>query len=261
MKKLEKESVIQIDEIKLGRVTCFIVGTTPLYMHRFGKKAQGEILLPSPKMNAAEKATNLKHDPVAEFRECIYMNREASTPTAIHLPTGMFGKALASAAIDIPGANKSQMQRLTSISSPTVYLYGVPRLDIKMVRQSDMKRTPDMRTRPLFPEWACSVDIDFVASLIKEGQVVNLLAAAGILVGIGDSRPQKGGSNGKFKIVSADDLDYRRIVKNGGRKAQVDAINDPQPSDDETEYLMRWFEKETKRREKVVPSSQAKKVA
>jgi hypothetical protein len=259
--KKDIEKAIQIDEIRMGRVECFIVGTTPLYMHRFGKKAQGEILLPSQKMNQAEKAANLKHDPIAEFRECIYMNRDSNTPTAIHLPTGSFGKAIANAAIDIPGANKSQMQRLTSVSSTTVFLYGVPRLDIKMVRQSDQKRTPDMRTRPLFPEWACSVEVDYVASLIKEGQVVNLLAAAGILCGIGDCRPQRGGSNGKFKIVSGDDLEYLRIVKHGSRKQQIAAINDPQPSDDETEYLMRWFEKETKRREKVVPSSRAEKVA
>jgi len=259
--KKETEKRIQIDEIKIGQLQCHVVGTTPLYMHRFGKKVQEELLLPKVKMNQAEKASNLKHDPLAEFRECIYMNRDSDTPTAIHLPTGAFGKALASAAIDIPGANKSQMQRLTSISSPTIFLYGVPRLDIKMVRQSGMTRTPDMRTRPLFPEWACTVTVEYVASLIKEGQIANLLAAAGILVGIGDNRPQKGGSNGKFKVVSADDLDFRRIVKNGSRKNQIDAINDPQYSDDETEYLMLWFQKETKRREKVVPSTLAKKVA
>lgn len=255
MKKIEKETSIEIMQIKLGRLRCNLLGTTPLYMHRFGSKGQKEILLPSPKKNAAEKASTLKHDPIAEFREATYFNRDVNTPTAFHLPTGMFAKALASAAIDIPGAKKSQMQRLTSITSTTVFLYGIPELDIKMVRMSDIGRTPDMRSRPLFKEWACTIDVDFVASLTKEGQIANLLSAAGILVGIGDNRPQKGGSNGKFKIVPNDDRDFQRILKTGGRQAQLQAYKNPKCADEETEELFRWYLEETKRREKVVPSS------
>jgi hypothetical protein len=252
----KKESnAIEIAEIKMARIRCNILGRTPLIMHRFSKKAREELLFPKAKANAAEKATNLKHDPINEFRECVYLNRDDSTPSRIHTPTDAFSKALANAALDMPGASKSQMLRLTSVVSTQINLFGVPQMRMDMVRSSDMARTPDVRTRSCFSEWACSIEIEFVSSLIKEGHVVNLLGAAGVIVGIGDWRPQKGGSYGKFSVVGDDDEDFQRIVKTQGRKQQVSALAKPTYFDAETEELYLWFVGEAKKREKAVPSS------
>lgn len=255
MAKKPTEAQIEIMPITMGRITCHILGKTPLLMHRFSKKAREQLLFPKGRANAAEKAESLKHDPLMEYRETIYLNRNQKEPSAVHMPDGMFSKALASAALDLPGASKSQILRLVSIASRQINVFGIPQLHMDMVRSSDMARTPDVRSRAIFPEWACKVEIEFVASLLKQNQIVNLLAAAGIIVGVCDYRPQKGGSHGKFSIVDANDPDYLRVIKQGGRAAQLAAIEKPMAFDADTEELFTWFNQEAARRERVLPSS------
>jgi len=254
----KKETQIEIAKISTGTLKMHILGTSPLIMHRFAFKAWQELLFPSGRKNAAERAESLKHDPLNEFREAIYRNRDPSRPSAVHIPAGSFSGAMASAALDIPGASKSQIMRLCTVSSQQIDLYGIPRMGMDMVRSSDMAKTPDVRTRPYFPEWACEIEVQYVSSLIREGQVANLMAAAGSIIGIGDWRPQKGGAFGKFVVVEADDPDYLRIVKECARKPQLAAIDNPIAYNVETEELFAWFNNEVGRREKVVPSSKVK---
>lgn len=242
-------------EMKLGQLSCHIVGTSPMIMHRFSAKAQRELLMPSPKKNRAEKEVSLKHDPVAEFRDSIYLNRDPNTPAAVHIPSNAFSAALANAALDVPGATKSQLMRLTTVADTHIDLFGVPKLFMAMTRSSDMGRTPDVRTRAIFPRWACRVTINYVASLLKERQIANLLATAGLIIGIGDWRSQKGGSYGGFRLAGKDDAEFLDIVKNEGRKAQIRAIERPVCYDADSEELMAWFETEIAKRERSVPSA------
>ena len=247
VKKTETE--ISIQEIHTKRVTAHIIGKTPLIMNRFSEKARQEMLLPAPKKNRAEKATSLKHDPVAEYRGGLYMCREKDAPTDIHLPTNAFHKAVGQAAIDVPGQAKSVMLRLTSVVSPTVHLYGNPALFCRMVRSGGMNAVPDIRTRPIFAEWACVLDFEMVAGLVTETQVMTLLGAAGLFVGIGDWRPQKGGAYGRYVVTAPDDPDFKRIVEGQGRESQLAEIASPHYHDDETEELLTWYFDEASRRE------------
>jgi len=247
------ETQIEIAAITMGRITCHLIGYD-IIMHRYSKKAREQLLFPKGRINSAEKAENLKHDPLGEYRECFYRNRDNTEPALFHLPTGMFSKALAAAALDIPGASKAQILRLASVTTRQINLFGVPQMFMAMTRSSDMAHTPDVRTRPVFPVAACKIEIEFVSSLLKQNQIVNLLAAAGIIVGIGDWRPQKGGPHGKFRIVDADDPEYLRIVKQGGRAAQQAAYDKPVAYDYDTEELYSWFCEEVERRERIVPS-------
>jgi hypothetical protein len=75
------------------------------------------------------------------------------------------------------------------------------------------------------------------------------LGAAGVIIGVGDGRPEKGKlSFGKFRVVSADDRDLLAIMKSGGRKAQDAALADPEFYDLETRKLLTWFNEERGRR-------------
>lgn len=258
MAKKTETSGIEIQEIQMGRVRCNILGVTPMIMHRFDQKAQQELLMPKPKGNRAEREQSLKHDPIAEYRGALYLNRDKSEPAMFHIPSNSFSAAIQNAALDLPGATKSQIKRLTTISSVQINCFGVPKLTMDMVRSSDMNRTPDVRTRPIFIEWACTVEVEYVKTLIKEGQIVNLLSAAGVIGGIGDWRPQKGGAFGKFRIVEDTDKEFVRICKTQGRAPQQKAFDHPIAYDADTEELLAWFHSELKRREKVAPSSKAK---
>jgi hypothetical protein len=167
----------------------------------------------------------------------------------VAIPSTAFKGSIRTAALDMPGAKKAQIGRLTYIAGEYVGVYGVPRLFMSITRSADMNKTPDVRTRAIVPQWACRVSITFVQPLIRAQAVANLLAAAGITVGVGDWRPEKGaGSYGQFRIADKDDAEYQAIVKAAGRKQQVDALENPIPYDDESAELLSWFEDERSKR-------------
>lgn len=240
---------ISIMEIQRGRIDFLVIGTTPMICNAMSGKAAGELLLPSPKKNAAEKAANLKHNPLEEYRNSVYKTRGDSAPTRIYqLPT-CFKKAIISAALDIPGATKSQMGRLISIIGDQIYIYGIPQLHMSIVRMADMNRTPDVRTRVILPRWAAYLTVEYTKPIIKDQAVINLLAAAGITQGIGDWRVQKGSGNyGQFSLVGTDNTEFSEIVTTGGRAAQDAALADPLTYNAETDELLSWFSVESKRR-------------
>jgi hypothetical protein len=156
---------------------------------------------------------------------------------------------MGTAALDTPGAKKAQIGRLVYIEGEQLPIYGTPKVFMAITRSADMNKTPDVRTRALLPEWACKLRITFTKPILREQSIMNLLAAAGFQSGVGDWRQEKGsGSYGSFKLVSADDKDFMRIVKTQGRAAQQAAMDKPEAHNAETEEMLAWFEVETKRR-------------
>lgn len=244
------DEVSDILKVSQGQFECCIVGTSPLILNRMSEKAKRELLMPRGRKNAVEKATTLKHSPMDEYRASAYRLPDPNAPTYLaHLSTAFKG-ALRTAALDMPGAKKSQIGRLTYIAGDYVGIYGVPKLFMSVTRSADINKTPDIRTRAIVPHWACRVVVTYVQPLIRAQAVANLLAAAGLTIGVGDWRPEKGaGSYGQFRISDQNDAEFREIVKNGGRKAQVAAIETPVCYDDETAELLSWYDDEVGRRQ------------
>lgn len=199
-----------------------------------------------------DKATSLKHDPRAEFQASPY--RLTGGPTLLGIPSTAFKGAMMTAALDLPGVQRTQVGRLVYVNNDYVHIYGVPELYMAPVRMADIKRTPDIRTRAIIPKWACKLSVTFTKPLMREQMVLRLLAAAGIVSGVGDGRQEKGTYNfGLFKIVAANDPEFLTIVKNGGTKAQTEAMRAPACYDNETAELLSWYDSELKtRRDKGV---------
>lgn len=251
MAKNKKESgeEIVIMEIQRGVVEFCLVGTSELIIHAMSEKVRKELLMPGEKKTAASKATTLKHNPIDEFLGCFYYLDDPAEGAYVSMPSVAFKKAMCQAALDIPGANKSQIGRLTYVEGVQVPIYGIPKLFMAPVRMSDIGRTPDIRTRPIFPEWACKISVGYTQPILKQQAIINLVAAAGITQGIGDGRQQKGAySFGQFKIVPENDKDFVRICKTQGRAPQIKAIEDPECYDKDTEKMLGWFDVEVKRR-------------
>lgn len=245
----QRETEVNILEITQGKITFFIRGQTPLILNSMSQKAMHELLMPKGRKTAADKAQSLKHNPLEEYRGSVYRTRQNDAPTRLVFPSSAFKKSMGTAALDIPGAKKAQIGRLVWVVGDTVEVYGVPQLFMSVVRSADMNHTPDVRTRAILPEWACRITVQFVKPAINEQSICNLLAAAGVTVGIGDFRQEKGAGNyGQFQLVSDNDKDYARIVKTGGLKAQDAALEDPEMYDIETEQLYTWFNAEMMRR-------------
>jgi hypothetical protein len=247
----KEETISDILTVEKGTILFRVIGTSPLILNRMSEKAKHELLMPKGRKNAAERATTLKHLPVDEYRASAYTLKNDEAPTLLALLSTAFKGALRSAALDMPGAKKAQIGRLTYIDGDFVGIFGLPKLFMSITRSADMNKTPDVRTRAIVPAWAAAFEVTYVQPLIKAQAVANLLAAAGITIGVGDWRPEKGaGSYGQFKIVSntQEEAEFNRIVKAGGRAAQAKALENPVCYDDETTELLSWFEDEKAKR-------------
>jgi hypothetical protein len=246
---------IVVSEIKEGIVDLVLLGKTPLIAHCLSIKTQEDILFPKQKKTSAERAATLKHDPFEEFRTSVNYMLDPKSPTLLGIPAAAPKKAMATAALDIPGAKKAQIGRLTYVTGTLLPIYGTPQIIISTVKNSDMNHTTDMRTRCIFPQWVVRLTVNFVTPPLNATTVINLLHAAGLFVGICDWRAEKGAGNyGSFDVLSVTDAERNpqavELFKQG-RKVQEAAMANPRPYDRNTDELLTWFLNELKVRGKA----------
>lgn len=234
----------------------------PMFYNAMSYKVMQELLLPKGRKTAAERATTLKHDPFREFQDSVYRRRDGERgPTLLTIPSRMCKAAVADVAKRVPGGGTTAaVQQLVSMVGENIDVYGVPQIHLGCVRNSDINRTPDVRTRAILPRWACRVSIRYVQPQLSIEAVATLLQAAGKLNGFGDFRQQKGDGNfGQFRIVDEGDKEFQEILAIGARKAQEAAMQDPAPYDLETERLLDWYESEVGRRRDQISEKLAAK--
>jgi hypothetical protein len=171
-------------------------------------------------------------------------------PTALGLRVTAIKSAMCSAAIETAGLTKAGTQRLLFMPGDHVSLYGVPQLRMDIVRSADIARTPDVRSRAFLPLWGAELSIQYIIPQLAAQSVVTLLANAGLLIGVGDYRQEKGkGAFGSFRVVgSGDDAEWNELIANHGREQQEAALENPEPADDESAELLDFFLGERQRR-------------
>lgn len=236
---------VNILEISQGVARFAVVGTSEFYFNRMSEKAKRTLLLGGRKKTEADKIANLKHNPVEEYRDSVYRWAEDDKPTRLKVPAPAFKGAMGTAALVLPGTRKTEIGRLVWVTGRYVDFYGIPRLSMDIVRSSDIARTPDVRTRAIVPQWACVVEVRFVVPNLNVKSISNLMAAGGVVAGVGDFRQEKGkGNYGQYRIANLDDEEFQEIVRTGGREAQDEALLNYEPFDADTEELLSWFEGE-----------------
>jgi hypothetical protein len=72
------------------------------------------------------------------------------------------------------------------------------------------KRVP--RVFPEMPEWECTFEVVILDPIITEEIFRDFLELAGLLIGIGRFRPEKGGTNGRFVVSKLQWVDNRRAA-------------------------------------------------
>ena len=248
--KKAEAGTLQIDALKQGRVTLKLIGTTPFYFNAMSAKAKRSLLIGGGKKTAAERK-EIKHNPEEEFRDSIY--RMPNGETLLGFPAPGVKGAMATAALETPGVTKSSVQRLIFLPEQKIKMWGKPYLKMDVVRSADMNKTPDIRTRAFLPRWCAEVDIAFVQPTLSTHAIVSLLQNAGVVVGIGDFRQEKGrGSYGTFSVAGDDLGDWQGYwdeVTQEGRDVQQYAMENPEFADDDTLELMGLLNEERHRRE------------
>lgn len=248
MPKKQEQAEISVTPLKRATVTLRIVGVTPLFQNRMSAKAKQQLLVGGARMGKADRA-KMKHDPIAEYRESAEIL--PAGPTALGLRVTAVKAAMATAALETEGLTKTAAQRLLFMPGDFVPLYGVPQLRMDVTRSADINKTPDIRSRAFLPKWGAEIDIAFITPQLSVAAVVSLLCNAGVLVGVGDFRQEKGkGAFGSFRVLGdgEDDPEWDDLVKNHGRSAQLKALERPDYANKDTHDLMEFFHSEVKRR-------------
>ena len=97
-----------------------------------------------------------------------------------------------------------------------------------------------VRTRAIMPAWAALFTVRYVVPMRSAKYVINLLTA-GITAGVGDWRTEKGkGTFGQFRITNEDDAEFQSILKSGGMKAQLAAMDATALYDQAPADLFAW---------------------
>lgn len=247
---MAKDTTLQIDALKRGRLTVRLIGDTPLYYNAMSLKAKNALFLGGGKKTAAERK-EIKHNPEEEYRDSVYKTPHG--PTLLCFPAPGIKQAMATAALETPGVTKSSVQRLIFLPEQKIRIWGKPYLKCDVVRSADINRTPDIRTRAFLPRWAAEVTVAFVTPSLSAYSIVSLLANAGMIVGIGDFRQEKGhGSYGTFSVygeqMDKGALALWKDITREGRSVQEAALNDPEFADDDTSELMQMMYSERSRR-------------
>lgn len=103
------------------------------------------------------------------------------------------------------------------------FLRGVFHVDVELIpiegdpyMREDMVRVggkgpgtgvADIRYRPGFPEWSAVLPVSFNRKAITVEQLVHLFNVAGFAVGVGEWRPEKNGSWGRFVVDGVEEVE------------------------------------------------------
>jgi hypothetical protein len=239
---------IDVIELKRGHANYCLVGESAFFCNRMAAKAKRSLLLPSGPLNKSQKATKLKHAPFAEYRDSPYI-RQGQGETLLEMIGSAPKMSIAAAALRMPTTvSKTEIKQLVRCPAEKVSLWGVPRLDMSVVRMAGISRTPDIRTRAKLDRWAMRVPIQWVEPMLNAKKVTQLTASAGFICGLGDWRIEKGGEYGGFRLVTPDDPEFLDIIKEGGYLAQEEALRNPICANAESEELLSWYLEELARR-------------
>lgn len=202
---------VVIPAIDIQKIVITIEGDTPLIQHAWSDKAK-QMMLDKQMKKASTKGHDAKN-PIGDVIESLYWIEgkpkkltEKAFAEAIN-NGARFGfpsvavKAAAVAAGYRSGVTKDKvsMNAAFHIDGDYIEIEGIPEPREDMVRIG--MGTADIRYRGEFKHWRSTFMVRFNAGAISVEQLVNLFNLGGFACGIGEWRPEKGGSNGMFHVV------------------------------------------------------------
>lgn len=192
------KSVISIPAPQMSSITLKAVGISPLIVNKFSEKSQRQI---EDNQQGKGKVAKGARKPKDEYEGAFYVADNGG----YGFPASAFKLAMVSAGSLLwKSKNKSIDGKMVMMSvfirGKYLKIKGKPHMATDTVRLAN--GSADVRYRPQFDEWQCELIIDFNEGVFTKEAVVNLLAQAGQFVGVGDWRPEKRGSNGRFNVTA-----------------------------------------------------------
>lgn len=209
----EMRERISIPAPDIRTLAVAIQGTAPLMICKFSTKARDAI---RAKQAEGSTARGKKVREAKDFEAVLNGARHISTDGWDGIPAAAFRNAMISACRLI-GFKMTLAKMSVFVEGDGLDCdEGVPLVQIvskKGFEKSEMMgRTmtgvPDIRVRPLWREWGADLRIRYDADQFTAADVVNLLARAGMQVGVGEGRPDSkqsaGIGFGTFRVVEGE---------------------------------------------------------
>ena len=208
---------IEIPQMNIQNFTLSLVGTTPLISHAWSQKAKKMIL--NKQLKKASTGREIRR-PAYDFAESLYWlsekpdleglpDEECQRILAEVIPKSKFGfpvLAFKASAIDA-GYQQGSLDKKTTargafhIQGEFAVIEGIPTPRTDMVRIG--MGSADITFRAEFKSWRTTLPITYNASAISIEQIVHLFNLGGFANGVGDWRPAKDGSFGRYRVEIA----------------------------------------------------------
>lgn len=199
--------MIQIARIASVTMYVPIIGRTPLVVHNFSEKSKRQML----EAQQGKKKVKEVRDPRAEYEAAFYRIAKEDGSEGYGFPVTAFKAATTGAARfydkSVTMTSLRQFMFMSGIytkadAQQLVEIIGEPEMREDVVRLGGASRSADLRYRPMFPEWSCTLEVTYVASAIDRNSVLSLIDAGGMGIGIGEWRPEKRGEFGQYQVDS-----------------------------------------------------------
>jgi hypothetical protein len=189
---------VELPPLQIKTLEITLIGDTPLITHRWSEKAKKQML--DKQMKKASGAKEAK-DPEKDFRESLYALEDGT----YGFPAIGFKAAAVTACTSIGGITKIAARQAFHVEGEYVTLFGSepePREDMVRVGMG----TADIRYRGQFWPWWTVLTINHNSNVMSAEQIMNMLNTAGFAVGVGEWRPEKDGSYGRFHVATSAEM-------------------------------------------------------
>jgi len=237
----ESAETVELRPIKIGFVPAELVGITQLVTHSFGEEAiqkmldkqEGKVVKRTPKIPFKDFCGSIYFMPGVKLPKKTLSawqfwkaGKDFKADATFGFPAIAFKKAMVEAAPAV-GLSKAFVRGSIQVIGGETGLVSIKcsrvmmRRDIVRVGPYN-KRVPDIRFRAALFDWSVALDIKFDAGRVTSHHIMNLFLQAGFSVGIGEHRPEKGGSWGMFELKKG----THHSKKSGRAASAVDMAKD-----------------------------------
>lgn len=190
-KKAAAPEQITIPEIRIDTIRIKIVGDSALICHAWSEKAKKQMR--DKQMKVAKGAKEAK-DPKRDYEDSLYPHPQGG----YGFPAVGFKSSAVSACRYVEDLKMTELRGALHIVGDLVKIDGKPEMREDMVRIG--MGTADIRYRGQFPKWSAELIVQFNSRVLSAAQIVNLFNNAGFGVGVGEWRPERNGSFGRFHV-------------------------------------------------------------
>jgi len=160
---------------------------------------------------------------VRTWRSKLSVSDRDGAPTVV-IPAHGLHQSIASAAKyskrQIPGQGKATwtakfLSGITLMEDPALFIDPASVGSVTISANADGvrgsgKRVP--RRFPILPQWETTFDVYILDPIITQEVFKEMVEIAGMFIGIGRFRPEKGGTNGRFRITKLVWEDNRKLA-------------------------------------------------